>query len=158
MLATFNVTHPNSTLTSSSSTTHLRRVLQALPYPPGEATVRGARGGSTNRRTMLRKGRLGGRQGIVLEENEDPSAEDEAESSGRSAFANNTKRKERRGRVEHFVPAIWIPDHESAVCMRCQSAFGWRRRRHHCRLCGRVVCADCSQKVCALAVVSAREC
>jgi hypothetical protein len=27
--------------------------------------------------------------------------------------------------------------------------FGWRRRRHHCRLCGRCVCAGCSGRVSA---------
>ncbi|KAG5722091.1 FYVE, RhoGEF and PH domain-containing protein 6, partial [Termitomyces sp. T112] len=34
LLSSLNVTHPNSTLTSSSSTNHLRRSLQALPFPP----------------------------------------------------------------------------------------------------------------------------
>ncbi|KAG8739867.1 hypothetical protein FRC12_016177 [Ceratobasidium sp. 428] len=141
LLATFNVMHPDSTLTSSSSTTHLRRVLQALPYPPGEATIRGARAQSSGRKSILRKGRTNGRQVTVVEESEDADTE-----PGASSSAGETKRKERRGRVEHFVPAIWVPDKESAVCMRCGSAFGWRRRRHHCRLCGRVVCAACSQK------------
>jgi len=84
---------PDSTLTSSSSTQHLRQTLQALPYSP-----------------------------------------DEEES------------KPRRGRVEHFVPAIWIPDGKTESCMRCGRTFGWRRRRHHCRLCGRCICASCSDK------------
>ncbi|KAG9127627.1 hypothetical protein FRC07_011510 [Ceratobasidium sp. 392] len=134
LLAAFNVMHPDSTLTSSSSTTHLRRVLQALPYPPGEATIRGARAQSSGRKSILRNRR---QQAPVVEESEDQEM---------SSLVGETKRKERRGRVEHFVPAIWVPDKESAVCMRCGSAFGWRRRRHHCRLCGRVVCAACSQK------------
>ncbi|KAG6889240.1 hypothetical protein C0992_005879 [Termitomyces sp. T32_za158] len=34
LLSSLNVTHPNSTLTSSSSTSHLRRSLQALPFSP----------------------------------------------------------------------------------------------------------------------------
>ena len=86
--------HPNSTLTSSTSTHHLRRSLQALPHSPEEDA-----------------------------------------------------RKPRRGKVEHFVPAIWIPDAKTESCMRCGRSFGWRRRRHHCRLCGRCVCANCSGKV-----------
>ncbi|KDQ62948.1 hypothetical protein JAAARDRAFT_28919 [Jaapia argillacea MUCL 33604] len=53
-------------------------------------------------------------------------------------------KKPKRGRVQHFVPAIWIPDGKTESCMRCGRTFGWRRRRHHCRLCGRCVCAGCS--------------
>ncbi|KAG8900276.1 hypothetical protein FRB99_006144, partial [Tulasnella sp. 403] len=34
LLETLNATNPNSTLTSSSSTAHIRRVLRALPHPP----------------------------------------------------------------------------------------------------------------------------
>lgn len=56
-------------------------------------------------------------------------------------------KKPRRGKVEHFVPPIWIPDAKTSSCMRCSRTFGWRRRRHHCRLCGRCVCSACSTKV-----------
>lgn len=91
--------NPNSTLTSSSSTNHLRRALQALPYLPNEEETR-----------------------------------------------------PKRGKVEHFVPAIWIPDGKTDSCMRCGRTFGWRRRRHHCRLCGRCVCAGCSGKVSPLCI------
>lgn len=53
----------------------------------------------------------------------------------------------KRGKVDHYVPAIWVPDGRTEMCMRCGKFFGWRRRRHHCRLCGRCVCAACSGKV-----------
>lgn len=86
--------NPNSTLTSSASTNHLRRTLQAIPHLP---------------------------------EDDDKNPP--------------------RGKVEHFVPAIWIPDGKTDTCMRCGRPFGWRRRRHHCRLCGRCVCGNCSGKV-----------
>ncbi|KAJ7236437.1 hypothetical protein B0H12DRAFT_127893 [Mycena haematopus] len=105
LFVSLNATHPDSTLTSSSSTAHLRRSLQALPFPP-----------SDERLTTLREGKVKG------------------------------KKLERRGRVEHWVPAIWIPDEKTEGCMRCGRPFGWRRRRHHCRLCGRCVCASCSER------------
>lgn len=53
----------------------------------------------------------------------------------------------KRGKVDHYVSAIWVPDGKSELCMRCGKMFGWRRRRHHCRLCGRCVCGACSEKV-----------
>ena len=93
-MATLTVMNPNSTLTSSASTNHLRRTLQALPHLPDD-------------------------------DDKNPP----------------------RGRVQHFVPAIWIPDGKTDTCMRCGRPFGWRRRRHHCRLCGRCVCGNCSGKV-----------
>jgi len=93
-MAILTVMNPNSTLTSSASTNHLRRTLQALPHLP---------------------------------EDDDKNPP--------------------RGKVEHFVPAIWIPDGKTDTCMRCGRPFGWRRRRHHCRLCGRCVCGSCSGKV-----------
>jgi hypothetical protein len=39
LLASLNVTHPHSTLASSSSTNHLRRSLQALPFLPEASPV-----------------------------------------------------------------------------------------------------------------------
>lgn len=96
LLVSLNVMHPNSTLSSSSSTNHIRRSLQALPYLPEEDETQGL---------------------------------------------------PKRGKVDHFVPAVWVPDGRTGSCMRCGKAFGWRRRRHHCRLCGRCVCATCSERV-----------
>ena len=44
----------------------------------------------------------------------------------------------------------WQPNHEATQCAiaSCGAVFGsWNlfSGRHHCRCCGRVVCADCSQ-------------
>ncbi|EDR05249.1 uncharacterized protein LACBIDRAFT_303559 [Laccaria bicolor S238N-H82] len=111
LLVSLNITNPNSTLTSSTSTNHVRRSLQALPFP-------------------LTDDRLG-------------TVRASGDSSQKGKKAKDNK-KERRGRVEHWVPAIWIPDGKTEGCMRCGKMFGWRRRRHHCRLCGRCVCAACS--------------
>lgn len=55
----------------------------------------------------------------------------------------------KRGKVDHFIPAIWVPDGKTDSCMRCGRLFNWRRRRHHCRLCGRCVCGTCSGRVSA---------
>ncbi|RYG50436.1 hypothetical protein EON67_05280, partial [archaeon] len=36
----------------------------------------------------------------------------------------------------------WFPD--TPACQACGNDFTWARRRHHCRVCGACVCADCS--------------
>ena len=37
----------------------------------------------------------------------------------------------------------WVQDGKTKVCMLCSEEFGLFRRRHHCRCCGWVTCADC---------------
>jgi len=51
-----------------------------------------------------------------------------------------------RRKVDQYVPAVWVPDQKAAACMRCGKPWTILRWRHHCRLCGAVVCADCSTK------------
>ncbi|KAF0698508.1 Aste57867_10875 [Aphanomyces stellatus] len=47
-------------------------------------------------------------------------------------------------------PAPWQPDDASDACTTCAGEFTWTRRRHHCRACGCLVCADCSPSLLAL--------
>lgn len=41
----------------------------------------------------------------------------------------------------------WQADNEVYQCPLCKSELGWLnlRRRHHCRMCGQVVCSSCSK-------------
>lgn len=41
---------------------------------------------------------------------------------------------------------MWIKDSDQQTCMTCRCAFSLFRRRHHCRFCGRLFCANCSSK------------
>ena len=38
----------------------------------------------------------------------------------------------------------WVQDHERLRCRQCCGAFSAFRRRHHCRICGEIVCSSCS--------------
>jgi rabenosyn-5 len=59
--------------------------------------------------------------------------------------------KDQRKALEQTV-VTWEEDAKVLKCPFCQQEFGsWSLRRHHCRICGRVVCADartaCSSEV-----------
>ncbi|CDW52866.1 FYVE domain containing protein [Trichuris trichiura] len=43
---------------------------------------------------------------------------------------------------KEIVP--WISNNEAKQCAFCDVPFSLARRRHHCRLCGSVMCASCS--------------
>ena len=47
-------------------------------------------------------------------------------------------------RNDDYVLPPWQPDSEVSECPICGRAFGLWFRKHHCRKCGRVVCANCS--------------
>ena len=39
----------------------------------------------------------------------------------------------------------WIPDNSTRKCFGCNVEFSFLLRRHHCRNCGRIFCANCTQ-------------
>lgn len=62
-----------------------------------------------------------------------------------------TGQKNARKLIEQSV-VTWEDDDAVSKCPFCQQEFGsWTFRRHHCRICGRVVCADpqtgCSSEI-----------
>ncbi|KAG6918175.1 hypothetical protein DXG01_016160 [Tephrocybe rancida] len=91
LLVSLNATHPNSTLTSSSSTNHLRRSLQALPFPPTDERIATVRA----------------------------SKHDVKNAKGKAKHDHEPK--ERRRKVEHWVPAIWIPDEKTSEWVRLET-------------------------------------
>jgi hypothetical protein len=44
------------------------------------------------------------------------------------------------------APVRWVPDNETQECGICKKQFGLLRRKHHCRQCGQIFCADCMDK------------
>lgn len=49
-----------------------------------------------------------------------------------------------RRRESDIMLPLWQPDSEVSKCPVCQKDFTIIHRKHHCRKCGRVVCATCS--------------
>ncbi|GMT14066.1 hypothetical protein PFISCL1PPCAC_5363, partial [Pristionchus fissidentatus] len=49
------------------------------------------------------------------------------------------------------TPPVWIPDADCPACMLCSAKFTFLLRRHHCRACGRVLCAACCNERTVLA-------
>jgi len=47
--------------------------------------------------------------------------------------------------IEDESAAVWIPDSAVKECMICSKEFNLITRKHHCRRCGGIVCAECSK-------------
>jgi hypothetical protein len=50
----------------------------------------------------------------------------------------------RSSSIREYVRPPWQPDSEVTKCPICDTQFTFWYRKHHCRKCGRVVCASCS--------------
>lgn len=49
-----------------------------------------------------------------------------------------------RNQGQEIILPKWQPDNAVTKCPICNTAFSFWYRKHHCRKCGRVVCANCS--------------
>jgi hypothetical protein len=49
-----------------------------------------------------------------------------------------------RGSSATFARPMWTENAKEDKCMVCKTAFTWINRKHHCRICGMLVCNDCS--------------
>ncbi|EGZ25075.1 hypothetical protein PHYSODRAFT_483477 [Phytophthora sojae] len=52
--------------------------------------------------------------------------------------------RRRLSKLEHMPRADWVADDARKACAVCVKPFALRRRKHHCRHCGEVVCASCA--------------
>ncbi|ORX79644.1 hypothetical protein K493DRAFT_412240 [Basidiobolus meristosporus CBS 931.73] len=49
--------------------------------------------------------------------------------------------------IKDYFSPVWVPDNEATDCACCGELFNpVTRRKHHCRVCGKVVCHGCSSK------------
>ncbi|CAH2040501.1 unnamed protein product, partial [Iphiclides podalirius] len=57
--------------------------------------------------------------------------------------------KEAQGATSEDTPN-WTSDKDAVACAACAKEFNIARRKHHCRRCGQIFCAACSEKTVAL--------
>jgi hypothetical protein len=83
-------------------------------------------------------------------EPQDVESDDDADEAdqGGAAGEDDASKMTQSGADASPAPSIlqWMQDSESAVCTACQTPFSLFTRRHHCRGCGKLVCASCSPK------------
>lgn len=53
-----------------------------------------------------------------------------------------TEESKRREKDQSIV--LWINDQDVRLCPSCAKSFNLTKRKHHCRLCGAVLCHNCS--------------
>ncbi|PPR06162.1 hypothetical protein CVT24_000709 [Panaeolus cyanescens] len=112
VMSSINMSNPYSTLSSSNSKDHVRRALVALPYEWGDERLEGSLRG-------LIKGK--GSKDVITKKTKGKSRseeEDLGESTAATLSADVNKHKkpsERRRKIDHYVPAIWIPDRDDTT-------------------------------------------
>uniref|UniRef100_A0A6M2DVL6 phosphatidylinositol-3,5-bisphosphate 3-phosphatase n=1 Tax=Xenopsylla cheopis TaxID=163159 RepID=A0A6M2DVL6_XENCH len=47
--------------------------------------------------------------------------------------------------ISNSSSVLWVPDHAVSRCTGCDGQFWIGRRKHHCRSCGCIFCADCAE-------------
>lgn len=65
-------------------------------------------------------------------------------------FRSKLKVEELRENTAVLTEAQWEADREARDCKQCGERFSVARRRHHCRNCGGIFCAQCSENTMAL--------
>lgn len=48
--------------------------------------------------------------------------------------------------IPRRTPATWTPDDKVSQCFSCRTEFSMWVRKHHCRVCGRIFCHECSSQ------------
>ena len=69
------------------------------------------------------------------------------ETSGSMSLRSKSHTKPLQAHQEHqsrHIAPLWVQDAVSKNCQKCEVVFTLFRRRHHCRLCGALVCNECS--------------
>eukprot|EP00494_Astrolonche_serrata_P031647 UN31916 len=58
-------------------------------------------------------------------------------------FRSSEEQRGRKVRKIARTAPVWMPDSYSDTCLICKDPFTLFKRRHHCRICGRLTCSNC---------------
>jgi len=61
-------------------------------------------------------------------------------------YDDEVRRRQVLGKLTAVKDEEWVPDSARPNCKHCGGVFGLVKRRHHCRCCGDVFCADCLER------------
>ncbi|RPA78927.1 hypothetical protein BJ508DRAFT_151030 [Ascobolus immersus RN42] len=148
---------PLSTVTGSSS----NRSLPSLPTNVDHHTKPGHHRSQSSQTLPLTRPELGNsshnpidltssppRPNLPLPPPPPPPRIDAKSGPVAAGTSSSTEQQSSRRRGSGYVTATglpeWQPDHIVKKCPICEQHFSLFFRKHHCRICGRVVCANCS--------------
>lgn len=57
----------------------------------------------------------------------------------------------------HEYAMSWMPDSASDICLICEAKFTPTKRRHHCRMCGILVCHKCCKEKALIGHISSTQ-
>ncbi|EEP76830.1 predicted protein [Uncinocarpus reesii 1704] len=115
--------------------TSRKRRLGSAASETGAERVRSSGAGSSSRRR--------GNHGLLETRSDDAVSTTTLRTSSTAARQLNSLRHRERSFTDYQLPK-WQPDSEVSQCPICGLTFSFWCRKHHCRKCGRVVCASCS--------------
>uniref|UniRef100_A0A0N4ZTH4 1-phosphatidylinositol-3-phosphate 5-kinase n=1 Tax=Parastrongyloides trichosuri TaxID=131310 RepID=A0A0N4ZTH4_PARTI len=85
------------------------------------------------------------------------SIADEALDEIISDKSSEEKNKELKKYDQSEFKRYWVPDSTGKECYDCHERFNAFRRKHHCRICGQIFCAKCTNNTVDGAVLGYRE-
>lgn len=110
-----------------------------LMNPAADSTI--PEGPPATSSALLRQ-RHGSMPSLRASDTPDLAAAANASAAHRAGFSSQSSLKV----LEDYNAPVWVPDSRADKCACCSEAFGLWRRKHHCRLCGQVVCWACSTR------------
>jgi hypothetical protein len=125
----------------STTNTWVEDNKQLTPNAPAESACGGTAGGSELRACSS--------DSLFSKADSTSSSKAGASTSSYGSRASFTSQGS-AGVVDQNAPmklsTTWVADESVENCFKCTKSFTFLRRRHHCRICGRVFCAECAPR------------
>ena len=65
-----------------------------------------------------------------------------------TSYIHSSSAKSSSTPIQKDDKSLWVPDEKADICYECGNKFILViRRKHHCRICGRIYCDDCCMKI-----------